>query len=105
MKKSLILSISMVVILLAGLWIGYKTAPRQSGSVEQSPDFDDIFARTAGYSPEQDRDSINAGLSGQRQNAITRAVAAASPAVVGINVIEVREYRYQNPWSRFFGDD
>jgi serine protease Do len=105
MKKSLILVVSMVILLLGGLWIGYKIAPQMKGPLNKSTGFDDIFARTAGYSETQNRDSIGAELHNQRQNAITRAVADASPAVVGINVIEVREYRYQNPWSRFFGDD
>lgn len=39
---------------------------------------------------------INADLSGSRANAITRAVAMTSGAVVGINVVLVREVR--NPW-------
>ena len=45
-----------------------------------------------------------------RRNAITRAVALASPAVVGINVIELRQYRQISPWGddpffrQFFGD-
>lgn len=36
-----------------------------------------------------------------RQNAITQAVAKASPAVVGITVIEIKRYRYRqrNPFS------
>ncbi|MFA6456688.1 MAG: trypsin-like peptidase domain-containing protein [Bacteroidota bacterium] len=38
-----------------------------------------------------------------RQNAITRTVDAVSAAVVGINVIEVREYR--DPFANFFGND
>jgi serine protease Do len=38
-----------------------------------------------------------------RQNAITRAVAKVSPAVVGINVTEIRQFR--DPMFRFFGDD
>ena len=33
-----------------------------------------------------------------RQNAITRAVGKASPAVVGINVTQVREVRYRSPF-------
>ena len=33
-----------------------------------------------------------------RHNAITRAVEFASPAVVGINVIQVKEYRYRSPF-------
>ncbi len=39
-------------------------------------------------------DKINAG----RRNAITRAVEVVSPAVVGINVISVREYRVRDPF-------
>ncbi|MEW5800159.1 MAG: trypsin-like peptidase domain-containing protein [Bacteroidota bacterium] len=42
-------------------------------------------------------------ISKSRQNAITKAVEMASPAVVGINVIEVREYR--DPFANFFGND
>ncbi len=43
-----------------------------------------------------------------RQNAITEAISNASPAVVGINVTEVRKVIYRNPYSgslfeRFFG--
>lgn len=34
-----------------------------------------------------------------RQNAITRAVAHVSPAVVSVNVNEVREYYRVNPWA------
>lgn len=49
------------------------------------------------------RESLISQIYNQRHNAITQAVAIASPAVVGINVTEIREYR--DPWSRFFGDD
>lgn len=43
-----------------------------------------------------------------RQNAITEAISNASPAVVGINVTEVRKVIYRNPYGgslfeRFFG--
>lgn len=49
-------------------------------------------------------------ISASRQNAITRTVAIASPAVVGINVIEERVVRRWSPWGddpffrNFFGD-
>lgn len=36
-----------------------------------------------------------------RRNAITRAVEAATPAVVSVNVIEIREIRYQDPFDLF----
>jgi len=38
-------------------------------------------------------------VAGSRQNAITRAVANVSPAVVSINVTEVQEYYRVNPWA------
>ncbi len=50
-----------------------------------------------------DSQSVSDDLSLSRTNAITRTVEAVSPAVVGINVIEVREYR--DPFSNFFGND
>lgn len=39
-----------------------------------------------------------------RQNAITRAVKRCSPAIVGINVTEVREQVYRDPFGSFFDD-
>ncbi len=47
--------------------------------------------------------SVNVDISQSRQNAITRTVEIVSPTVVGINVIEVREYR--DPLSNLFGND
>ena len=55
------------------------------------------------------RDSVFGEVSMHRANAITRTVAGASPAVVGINVTEIREVRQWSPWgndpffSQFFG--
>ena len=47
--------------------------------------------------------NVNDGITASRQNAITRTVESVSPAVVGINVTEVREYR--DPFSNYFGND
>jgi serine protease Do len=47
--------------------------------------------------------SVNDDITQSRQNAITRTVDVVSPAIVGINVIEVREYR--DPLSNLFGND
>ncbi len=49
---------------------------------------------------QDDQRDPNATISASRKNAITTAVAKASPAVVGINVTEVRQERV----SSFFGD-
>lgn len=43
------------------------------------------------------------GISTSRSNAITTAVDKCSPAIVGINVTEIREQVYRNPYS-FFDD-
>ncbi|HMW32291.1 MAG TPA: trypsin-like peptidase domain-containing protein [bacterium] len=41
-------------------------------------------------------------ITSSRQNAITRSVKKALPAVVGINVVQIQEFTYGNP---FFNDD
>ncbi len=49
-------------------------------------------------------DEANAQVTGSRRNAITAAVEKVSPAVVGINVTEVRELRYRDPFDIFLDD-
>jgi serine protease Do len=52
---------------------------------------------------------LDAGIRQSRRNAITQAVEVATPAVVSINVIEVQQVRYRDPWAgdpffeHFFG--
>ncbi len=43
-------------------------------------------------------------ISNSRRTAITNAVAIASPAVVGINVTEIREFQYYDPFDDPFFD-
>ncbi|MBN2354884.1 trypsin-like peptidase domain-containing protein, partial [candidate division KSB1 bacterium] len=43
--------------------------------------------------------AIQDAISNSRHNAITRAVARVSPAVVGINVIQVQRYVHRNPFA------
>ena len=47
---------------------------------------------------------ITEAINISRQTAITRAVQAASPAVVSVNVIEVQQVRYRDPFADFFSD-
>src|SRR5262249_19005380 len=90
---------------LLGFWAGYTMGHHR-----------DAGARTEASAPENGaasveealyqaggRDSVGESISNGRKNAITRAVAEASPAVVGINVTEIREYTYRDPFSQFFG--
>lgn len=63
-----------------------------------------LFSSALSYSQEYSQNSI----SESRKNAITKAIEKASPAVVGINVTEVRKVVYRNPYGgslfeRFFG--
>ena len=54
------------------------------------------------------RQQINSVLANERQNIITKTVAEVSPAIVGINVTEIRQYRdplSMDPfWRQFYGD-
>lgn len=55
-------------------------------------------------------DEANSLISASRKNILTETVAKVSPAVVGINVIEIVQYRYRSPfandpfWGQFFND-
>lgn len=91
----------LLIPLLVGMGLGYSIRPALPAPVDDAATFDEAFpaARKENEKPQD----VGPALSASRQNAITRAVAKVSPAVVGINVIEIREYR--DPFYRFFGDD
>jgi serine protease Do len=101
MKAKVILTLMALPLLVGGL-VGYGIG-RGVGSSETSKtaQYADAPFEEAKPASFQMRDSITAGISTSRRNAITQTVAACSPAVVGINVLEVRQYRYRSPW----GDD
>lgn len=90
----------LLIPLLVGMGLGYSIRPALPAPVEQAAAFDEAFPAAGQKGKPQD---AGAAVSVSRENAITRAVAKVSPAVVGINVIEIREYR--DPFYRFFGDD
>jgi len=48
--------------------------------------------------------NVNETLYQGRQTAITRAVEAAAPAIVSVNVIEVQRVRYRDPFAELFND-
>ncbi len=103
----------MIVPFVGGGFIGYGVGRASAGGStgvilqDEKPTYEESFP--ARYVPAR-LDSVNETLGGSRSNAITRAVAAANPAVVGINVIELRQYRQVSPWGddpfwrQFFGD-
>ncbi len=107
-----VIAIVLLVPLLAGGVIGYNIGrPPGAGAGEghQFPGAPFTEARMSS-SDAGERDSLGESIGGSRRNAITRTVAMVSPAVVGINVTEVRQYRYRSPWGddpffrQFFGD-
>ncbi|MCU0454352.1 MAG: S1C family serine protease [Bacteroidetes bacterium] len=94
--------IILAVPLLVGIGIGYAIGDGSDVKAGEDP------VNTAG--PATDvvtqapiTSTVPQEIQATRQNAITRAVARISPAVVGINVTEIRQFR--DPMFRFFGDD
>jgi len=92
-----------IVLLLIGFGIGYVVKPTGVQSVRAADTtFDQAFSQPATI-----QDKIGQGddqLHATRQNAITRAVAKNSPAVVGINVTAVQQVTVRDPFSGFFND-
>ncbi|MDP4220243.1 MAG: trypsin-like peptidase domain-containing protein [Bacteroidota bacterium] len=76
-------------------------APLGSCSSKDKPDLEKAHIYAVSASTVSDRDSLNDNITSTRHNAITRAVAKASPAVVGINVTEIREQRIYDPFEGF----
>lgn len=104
MKSQLLKLLAFLAVpLIVGFGIGYSVKASGGGDMTHSGSFRETFpaALTAAERTERGQDD----LANSRQSAITRAVTRVSPAVVGINVIEVREYRMRDPLSEFFGDD
>jgi Trypsin-like serine proteases, typically periplasmic, contain C-terminal PDZ domain len=95
--------IILTVPLLVGFGIGYVVKPAGVQSAQAAnTTFDQTFSSTG---PAQEKNAQESDqLAVSRQNAITRAVAKLSPAVVGINVIAVQQVRYRDPFSQFFDD-
>jgi serine protease Do len=94
-----------VFVLSLALFISSCTNKQKSSSEKKSGETEDHFAAPGTLYAQSKPDDI----ANSRRNAITQAVAMASPAVVGINVTEIREYRYYDPFAddpffqQFFG--
>ncbi len=54
--------------------------------------------------PQKSVASVNDSITFSRETAITRAVESATPAIVSVNVIEVQQVVYRNPFSDFLQD-
>jgi len=80
--------------ILAGffLYFHFGTITENSTLVEDSLFVNNLYAKSS-------LDSANQDINSSRQNSITRAVKILSPAVVGITVTQVHEYRRRSPFS------
>lgn len=115
MKKNILITLLVLLVpFLGGGLIGYGVGHKTAGNgvaAAAAPENNELFteAKMVRETPAA-RDSVEESITGGRRNAITHAVALASPAVVGINVTELRQYRQLSPWGddpffrQFFGD-
>ena len=95
-------SVILIIPLILGFGIGYSVKSSKAESISSvNKEFAESFPASSKLATSQQHDPDK--ISNSRRNAITDAVAAISPAVVGINVTEVRTYR--DPWSQLFPND
>lgn len=105
MKYKWLILIIIIVPFVIGSVVGYNVGISSATSENQTSHIyvEASQSDQANLQQISVQESITNQIYNQRHNAITDAVAKASPAVVGINVTEVREYR--DPWSQMFGND
>jgi serine protease Do len=99
MKMKIMVSI---ILLLVGGLIGYRVGHSSNDEHSTQSNAQTIEAPIAEINVGDDpqvRDSVSTSIGVSRRNAITKTVAQCSPAVVGINVLEVRTIRYRSPWG------
>jgi len=111
MRTRVSIVILVVLVFLVGGVAGYKLA---GTNVTAEPPVQDSRQSAGSVLPVSEevtaQDVPGDEITRSRQNAITRTVSLGSPAVVGINVIELRQYRRWNPWGddpffrHFFGE-
>lgn len=101
MKRILFFTNTLLFFLIAGSLASCVAQKRDNSS---SPPLQTVSQKEADSLRMEGLDEANLNIDRSRRNAITEAVSNAAPAVVGINVTEVREVRYRDPWSAFEDD-
>lgn len=99
MKNGLKLILFLSIPLIIGFGIGYAIKPA-TGAIPTPTEAGEPFPVSVQVQDRSQQETDQ--ISNSRQNAITRAVARVSPAVVGINVTEVREQQGLIPSDPFF---
>jgi serine protease Do len=90
-------NIRLLPALLIGMIASACTAQQDGAAVAESPARNDRPGSRVVLN-----DRLNNDITSSRRNAITSAVQAASPAIVGINVTETRTYA--DPFGDMYGD-
>jgi len=93
--KTYIITILSVTLLFAGI-LFIKANGNNEENYPNSNETEFVLTQ------HQDRNNLNDEISKSRKNILTETVEKVSPAVVGINVIEIRQYR--DPFFSFFDD-
>jgi serine protease Do len=107
MKNKWSFFVLFILILSLGIYVGYSQKSGIDKIVKPNTNSGyDVFEQS---DMTQDKPKANDDISNSRRNAITKTVAMISPAIVGINVTEIRTYRdpfwSDDPIFRyFFGD-
>jgi serine protease Do len=96
-RKKYFLTISLIISLFAAVFI--LNSKLNLLSILESPDNNQniVFAQL-----QNQKDKNNDEITNSRRNIITETVKNVSPSIVGINVIEIREYK--DPFFSFFDD-
>jgi serine protease Do len=96
-RKKYFLTISLIISLFAAVFV--LNSKLNFISVFESPEKNQnvVFAQL-----QDQKDINNDEITSSRRNIITETVKSVSPAIVGINVIEIREYK--DPFFSFFDD-
>jgi serine protease Do len=106
--KRFVVAVLLVLLFALGVVVGRNISDHPESAAESSTQPEEQMT-SPGEAPRLMqaawRDSVNDEISNSRRNAITRTVAKSSSSIVGINVIEVRQYRYRDPWGGLFRDD
>ena len=93
--KNIIIAVLAVLVLISGIYIVQLKDQRTNDYQKK-----DNSTFTNAYL--QEKQIQNDDISNSRKNIITETVKKVSPGVVGINVIEIQQYR--NPFGSFFDD-
>lgn len=79
--------------------VAFSLTIQSCNSKSNQRDDTNVLYKTASY---QDKNQSNDAITKSRKNILTETVKDVSPAVVGINVIQIKQY--QDPFSSFFDD-